>query len=81
MDNACWRTDPASLLCDRHSHLPACTTQDEARVRHLLDYRGFLDIRYACLSVGAVIASLGVYVPFYYIGTSSFYMSSNGIGY
>ncbi|KAK7736072.1 hypothetical protein SLS63_003593 [Diaporthe eres] len=36
-------------------------------LRHLLDYRGFLDIRYACLSVGAVISSLGVYVPFYYI--------------
>lgn len=34
----------------------------------LLDYRGFLDVRYACLSAGAVVASLGVYVPLYYIG-------------
>lgn len=32
MGNACWRTDPANLLCDRHIHLPACTAQDEARV-------------------------------------------------
>lgn len=39
-------------------------------LRSLLDYRGFLDIRYSCLSAGAVIASLGVYVPFYYIGES-----------
>lgn len=50
-------------------------------LRHLLDYGGFLDIRYACLSAGAVISSLGIYVPFYYIGSSSFYVSSNGIGY
>lgn len=36
--------------------------------RDLLDYKGFLDIRYSCLSAGAVISSLGIYVPFYYIG-------------
>lgn len=36
----------------------------------LLDYGGFLDVRYACLSAGAVVASLGVYVPLYYIGES-----------
>lgn len=35
---------------------------------HLFDYKGFLDIRYSCLSAGAVVSSLGVYVPFYYIG-------------
>ncbi|KAJ3949583.1 uncharacterized protein N0V96_000704 [Colletotrichum fioriniae] len=35
--------------------------------RDLLDYKGFLDIRYSCLSAGAVISSLGIYVPFYYI--------------
>ncbi|KAF9878019.1 hypothetical protein CkaCkLH20_04595 [Colletotrichum karsti] len=33
----------------------------------LFDYKGFLDIRYSCLSAGAVIANLGIYVPFYYI--------------
>lgn len=44
-------------------------------LRHLLNYRGFLDIRYACLSVGAVISSLGVYVPFYCIGTSRLLMN------
>lgn len=37
-------------------------------LRDLLDYKGFLDIRYSCLSAGAVISSLGIYVPFYYIG-------------
>ncbi|KAI3540353.1 hypothetical protein CSPX01_08265 [Colletotrichum filicis] len=36
-------------------------------LRDLLDYKGFLDIRYSCLSAGAVISSLGIYVPFYYI--------------
>lgn len=32
MVNACGRSDPAGLLCHRHSHLPTCTTQDQARV-------------------------------------------------
>lgn len=49
-------------------------------LRHLLDYRGFLDIRYACLCAGAVISSLGVYVPFYYIGASRLFMNSCSIG-
>lgn len=48
-------------------------------LRDLLDYRGFLDIRYTCLSAGAVIASLGIYVPFYYIGMPGWYMHSNSI--
>ncbi|KAI9711719.1 MAG: hypothetical protein M1820_001863 [Bogoriella megaspora] len=35
--------------------------------RQLLDYRGYLDKRYACLSAGTVVGSFGVYVPYYYI--------------
>ncbi|KAL7928086.1 MFS general substrate transporter [Trichoderma chlorosporum] len=36
-------------------------------IKDLLDYRGFLDIRYACLAAGAVASNLGTYVPFYYL--------------
>jgi MFS family permease len=34
----------------------------------LLDFNGFRDIRYALLALCAVIANLGLYVPYYYIG-------------
>lgn len=47
---------------------PARPKRKLVSLRHLFDYRGFLDIRFACLSAGAVISSLGIYVPFYYIG-------------
>lgn len=35
---------------------------------HLLDYSGYKDIRYTTLSVGTFVFSLGLYVPYYYIG-------------
>lgn len=38
-----------------------------ASLADLLDFRGFLDLRYSCLAAGAVVGSLGVYVPFYYL--------------
>lgn len=33
----------------------------------LLDYGGYKDIRYATLSIGTFVFSLGLYVPYYYI--------------
>ncbi|KAF2705024.1 MFS general substrate transporter [Pleomassaria siparia CBS 279.74] len=33
----------------------------------LLDFRGFLDLRYSILSAGACFAQLGLWVPYYYI--------------
>ncbi|ETS74031.1 hypothetical protein PFICI_13897 [Pestalotiopsis fici W106-1] len=46
-------------------------------IKDLLDYRGFLDIRYACLAAGAVASNLGTYVPFYYLGKSYTLQSPN----
>ena len=34
----------------------------------LLDLHGFKDKRYLTLAVGTFLASLGLYVPYYYIG-------------
>ena len=34
----------------------------------LLDFRGFLDARYTVLAIGSFVASLGLYIPYYYIG-------------
>lgn len=35
---------------------------------NLLDFQGFKDPRYLVLGVGSFVASLGLYVPYYYIG-------------
>lgn len=48
-----------AMAVSRASHGP----RKMKGVGGLLEYRGFLDVRYACLSAGAVVASLGVYVP------------------
>jgi hypothetical protein len=37
----------------------------------LLDFEGFKDPRYLVLGIGSFVASLGLYVPYYYIGSSS----------
>lgn len=34
----------------------------------LLDLHGFKDKRYSTLAIGTFLASLGLYVPYYYIG-------------
>ena len=34
----------------------------------LVDFRGFKDKRYLTLAVGTFLASLGLYIPYYYIG-------------
>lgn len=34
----------------------------------LLDFQGFKDPRYLTLAIGSFVASLGLYVPYYYIG-------------
>lgn len=39
----------------------------------LLDFRGYLDVRYATLSVGVFVANLGLYLPYYYTGKSHAY--------
>lgn len=39
-------------------------------LRDLLDYGGYKDIRYTCLSVGLFVFNLGIYAPYYYIGKS-----------
>lgn len=33
----------------------------------LLDFKGFLDLRYSVLAIGAFLAMLGQFIPFYYI--------------
>ncbi|KAK2758472.1 hypothetical protein CKAH01_05520 [Colletotrichum kahawae] len=58
------------LICYGLAIVVSSSKQPKRKLKSLgglLDYKGFLDIRYSCLSAGAVIASLGVYVPFYYI--------------
>jgi MCP family monocarboxylic acid transporter-like MFS transporter 10 len=35
----------------------------------LIDYRGFLDIRYTILCVGTFFSILGLWIPSYYIST------------
>ena len=37
----------------------------------LLDFQGFKDPRYLVLGIGSFVASLGLYVPYYYVGESS----------
>lgn len=37
-------------------------------MRDLVDFSGFRDIRYTSMAIGAVVANLGIYVPYYYIG-------------
>lgn len=39
--------------------------------RELLDFNGFRDSRYTTMAVGAFIANLGLYIPYYYIGELS----------
>lgn len=34
----------------------------------LLDFKGFLDRRYTVLAVGAFVAMLGQFIPYYYVG-------------
>lgn len=40
-------------------------------VDQLLDYRGFLDVRYAVLAAGRFIAQLGLWIPGFYISKLS----------
>jgi MCP family monocarboxylic acid transporter-like MFS transporter 10 len=46
------------------------TKQDAGPLRswkRLIDFEGFLDRRYSVLAVGAFVAMLGQFVPYYYI--------------
>lgn len=35
---------------------------------NLFDFNGFKDPRYLALGIGSFVASLGLYVPYYYVG-------------
>lgn len=43
----------------------------KAVVSNLLDFHGYKDPRYLVLSIGNFVATLGLYIPYYYIGNSS----------
>lgn len=43
----------------------------KAVVSKLLDFHGYKDPRYLVLSIGNFVATLGLYIPYYYIGNSS----------
>lgn len=49
-------------------------------VKGLVDLRGFLDRRYSVLAVGAFIAMLGQFVPYYYISTDNIALLASGFG-
>lgn len=55
----------AAAMCLSRAKLPPKKLQS---ARELLDFNGFLDRRYTCMAVGAFVANLGLYVPYYYIG-------------
>lgn len=40
----------------------------KALASNLFDFNGFKDPRYLILAIGSFVASLGLYVPYYYIG-------------
>lgn len=47
---------------------PATKKAQAALSGNLLDFHGFKDPRYLTLAIGSFVASLGLYVPYYYIG-------------
>ncbi|KAF6828192.1 hypothetical protein CPLU01_08671 [Colletotrichum plurivorum] len=58
------------LVCYAVAILVSSSRQPRRKLKsagELLDYKGFLDVRYTCLAIGATLTSLGVYVPLYYI--------------
>lgn len=54
-----------AAMCVSRANRPPKKLQS---VRELLDFNGFRDVRYTLMAVGAVIANLGLYVPYYYVG-------------
>lgn len=54
-------------LCISHTN---GTTQPLKGIGTLLDFRGFLDMRYSVLAIGAFVTMLGQFVPYYYISMS-----------
>ncbi|KAK7709578.1 hypothetical protein SLS57_008633 [Botryosphaeria dothidea] len=44
----------------------------KAVVSKLLDFHGYKDPRYLVLSIGNFVATLGLYIPYYYIGLGSY---------
>jgi MCP family monocarboxylic acid transporter-like MFS transporter 10 len=40
-------------------------------LKTLVDFRGFLDMRYTVLCLGAFVSQFGIWIPNYYIGKQS----------
>ena len=67
-----FKTDKVCRLCYMAAIAISYTNmpkQPLKSVKNLLDLRGFLDRRYSVLAVGAFIAMLGQFIPYYYIST------------
>lgn len=68
-----------ALLVSNTNHKP----KPFESILRLLDFKGFLDYRYSVLAVGAVIAMLGQFIPYYYISkcTFSIHFRGNGLSF
>ncbi|EOD52688.1 putative monocarboxylate permease protein [Neofusicoccum parvum UCRNP2] len=62
-----------SMAVSRTKEPPKAPTA-KAVVNSLLDFKGYKDPRYLMLAIGNFVATLGLYIPYYYIG--NFYLGS-----
>lgn len=58
----------AAILMSRTKETPSNTPTVRRSLATLLDFSGYKDPRYLVLAIGCFTASLGLYVPYYYIG-------------
>lgn len=59
----------AAICISRTKHQPV--KPQKSLGGNLLDFNGFKDPRYLILAIGSFVASLGLYVPYYYVGQCS----------
>ncbi|KAL1617882.1 hypothetical protein SLS56_010804 [Neofusicoccum ribis] len=57
-----------SMAVSRTKEPPKAPTA-KAVVNSLLDFKGYKDPRYLMLAIGNFVATLGLYIPYYYIGS------------